>query len=145
MMSITETCFLVLRDRLSPDFRQRVAGLRAEGGGCAGCAGPVEMADQIAMVMLADGGAKAGMICRECAELPRAELVEKLAIIEGAEDDQALFVSHAKMAECAIAISCALDPQTAVNWRVGDEWNYGLEKRWDRQLRPLQVRRVGEY
>jgi hypothetical protein len=132
--AMAKACFLVSRDRLSPDFRRRVAGLRADCGNCPGCGGPIGTADQIAMALVIDRrqagmGCSVGMVCRDCAQLPRAKLVERLSIAESAEDDAALFVAHAKMAECAIALSCGLDLE-AVEWRVDGEWDYGLRGRF---------------
>jgi hypothetical protein len=62
-------------------------------------------------------------------QLSRAKLVERLSIVESTEDDAALFVAHAKIAECAIVVSCGLDLQAAVDWRVDGEWDYALGTR----------------
>jgi hypothetical protein len=122
-----EQWFIISTDRLSPDFRRRVAGLKLPKGGCAACDGSIETADQIAQVMLR--GHSAVMVCADCGALPRDELVEKLSVVEEVESDAALFVANAKKAECAIALCCGLDPDVAVDWSVDGEWGYGLAER----------------
>jgi hypothetical protein len=57
------------------------------------------------------------MVCRVCALKP-------LAL--DTEDDAAAFVTHAKMAECAIAIACGLELDDALDWEM-DDWSYGIE------------------
>ena len=106
------TIFFVSTDRLSPDFHRRVAGLKLKGE-CAACGKSIGTTDRIALILLRDGNACT--VCADCGALPRDELVEKLDVAEGVESDPALFVTHAKMAECAIALSCGLDPGVVVN------------------------------
>jgi hypothetical protein len=136
-----EQWILVSTDRLSPDFRSRVAGLKLQSGECTACDGSIEVADQIALIMLRDR--QVGMICANCGMLPRDELVEKLNVVEGAESDPALFVTHAKMAECAIARFCGLDPNIAIDWSVDGEWDFGLGARFGlvRKEPPEPIRR----
>ena len=78
-----EQWFFVSTDRLSPEFRRRVAGLKLPKGVCGACDGSIETADQIAVIMLKDRDA--GMVCADCGALPRDELVEKLSVVEGVE------------------------------------------------------------
>jgi hypothetical protein len=123
-----EQWFFVLTDRLSPNFRRLVAGSKLPKGGCAACGESIGTTDRIALILLRDGNA--GMVCADCGALPRDELVEKLDVVEGVESDPALFVTHAKMAECAIALSCGLDPGVVVEWRTNEAWDYGLGARF---------------
>jgi hypothetical protein len=97
-----EECFSLSRDRLPPDFRRRVAGCRVERVRCVGCGGRIETADQIALILLMGGeagGQGFRMVCCDCAQVPRDELLEKLSLAEGAEASPAPFVTHAMMAE----------------------------------------------
>ena len=121
------TIFFVSTDRLSPDFHRRVAGLKLKGE-CAACGKSIGTTDRIALILLRDGNACT--VCADCGALPRDELVEKLDVAEGVESDPALFVTHAKMAECAIALSCGLDPGVVVEWGTDDAWDYGLGARF---------------
>jgi hypothetical protein len=123
-----EQWFFVPTDRLSLDFRRLVAGSKLSKDGCAACGESIGTTDRIALILLRDGNA--GMVCADCGALPHDELVEKLDVVEGVESDPALFVTHAKMAECAIALSCGLDPGVVVEWRTDDAWDYGLGARF---------------
>jgi hypothetical protein len=122
-----EQWFFVSTDRLSPDFRRRIANCRTESCKCFSCRTTIETADRIALVVLRD--CKGGPVCADCAALPRNELVEKLSVVEGMETSPAQFVTHAKMAECAIARLCGLDPKVVVDWSRDGEWDYGLAER----------------
>ena len=82
------------------------------------------------IVLVQDNLSTHGMVCANCGALPRDELVEKLSVVEGVESDAALFVANAKMAECAIAVCCGLDPLVTVDWGVDEEWDYGLGARF---------------
>jgi hypothetical protein len=123
-----EQWFFVPTDRLSPDFHSLVAGLKLTKGGCAACGESIGTTDRIALILLRDSNAC--MVCADCGALSRDELVEKLDVVEGVESDPALFVTHAKMAECAIALSSGLDPGVVVEWRTDGAWDYGLGARF---------------
>lgn len=122
-----EQWFFVSTDRLSPDFRRRVAGLKLNRE-CAACDRSIRTADRVALIMLRDSAAC--LVCADCGALPRDELIEKLNVVEGAESDPALFVAQAKMAECAIARCCGLNVETAIDWNPHGEWDYGLGARF---------------
>jgi hypothetical protein len=125
----------VSTDRLSPDFRRRVAGLKLPKGLCAACDGPIETADQIAQVMLR--GDSAGMVCLHCGALPSDELAARLSVFK-AEELEAELIANGLKAECAIALCCGLDPDVVVDWSVDSEWDYGL-----RAVRPRDERVAG--
>jgi hypothetical protein len=108
-------------DRLSPEFRRRVAGCPLRRG-CFNCGARIETADQAALVV--QNGREFGMVCADCGGLPRAELLQKLSLAKGIELAPVRFVTHAKRAECAIAECCGLDPRTVV--RVDADWDYAL-------------------
>ena len=122
-----EQWFFVSTDRLSPEFRRRVASCQTQNCECFSCGTTIETADQIALIMLRDRDT--GMVCADCGALPRDELVEKLSLVEGVKSDSALFVANARKAECAIALCCGLDPDIAVDWSADGEWDYGLAER----------------
>jgi hypothetical protein len=119
-----EQWFFVPTDRLSPDFRRRVASCRTQNCECSSCGRTIETADQIGLVLLRN--CMIGMVCVDCGALPRDELVEKLSVFEGAESDPVLFVAKA---EYAIARCCGLDPKVAVDWSVDGEGDCGLAGR----------------
>ena len=119
-----EQWFFISTDRLSPEFRGGVAGLKLPNGVCAACDGSIETTDQIGLIMLRDCNAE--MVCADCGALPHDEVVEELSVFEGVESDAALLVANAKKAECAIALCCRLDPDVAVDWSVDGEWDYEL-------------------
>jgi hypothetical protein len=119
--------FFVSTDRLSPDFRRRIANCRTESCQCFSCRTTIETADRIALIM--QRGCEGGLVCADCAALPRDVLVEKLSVVEGMETSPAQFVKHAKMAEYAIACFCGLDPMVVVDWSPDCEWDYGLAER----------------
>jgi hypothetical protein len=123
-----EQWFFVSTDRLSPEFRRRVASCQTLNCECLSCGTTIETADQISLITLS--GRDARMACADCGALPRDELVEKLSVVEGVESSPARFLTHAMMAECAIALCCGLDPKVAVDWRVDVEWDYGLGARF---------------
>ena len=106
-----EEWFFVSTDRLSPEFRRRVASCQTQNCECFSCGTTIETADQIALIMLSGGDAR--MVCADCGALPRDELVAKLSVVEGVESSPARFVARAKQAESAIAHCCGLDPDVA--------------------------------
>lgn len=121
-----DTGFLVSLDRLDPIFRRRISGLRTTNRqACCGCDRKIGTTDEIAMAVVMEyPPATVGLICRACRALPHAGL----GLIEPPETDQ-MFVAHAKVVECTIALACGLDPDEAVDWQVDERWNYGLEGR----------------
>lgn len=83
--------------------------------------------DEFGAAAVTPAGTAVYFICKACSGLPHAQLVERLEIVERPEFDQ-MFVAHAKIVECAIALECGLDPGEFVDWEIA-EWNYGLEGR----------------
>jgi hypothetical protein len=134
-----EQWFFVPTDRLSPDFRGRVASCRTQNCECSSCGTTIVTADQIGLVLLRNCMFR--VVCVDCGALPRDELVEKLSVFEGKESDQVLFVENATKAERAIARCCGLGPEVAVDWSVDGECDYGPAGK----LRPIDEPGVARF
>ena len=72
--------YFVARDELSPDFRRRAAGHRTKNGGCCICGGPIQMINQLGLIMVrhrAYADVVGALVCCACAQLPRDKLIKK--------------------------------------------------------------------
>jgi hypothetical protein len=121
-----EEWLFISTDQLPQDFRRRVASRRTTNCRCVSCGTTIETADQIALMILRDYRAR--WVCVDCGALPRDELGEKL----GVELSPTQSVALAVRAECAIALSCGLDPHDAVGCSADGEWDWDWMAHRDR-------------
>jgi hypothetical protein len=104
------SAIFVTLDWISASFRRRIANQRLEGD--CHCGFHFKTAGDVGLALMTssqDGGAEITFFCDRCADLPRAELEERLGVVEAITPRREKF-AQGVMFEISLAKACDLDP-----------------------------------